>query len=583
MTNLKRFLLTLLAVSTLTVAVGQTRDDYKTSKEYTALRDSMHKAFNNADSAKFYPAIKRLENYLLQQDDLHAYYTQRCNEIVFQLNRQNIFEAYKLAKNLSMELTERKLDSEMYMAINMMGHIYNYTGNKETAKECFWEVIHRMEKEGYTESQTPIYMNLVNILMDENPEEALRLIDKALSIAREISPAREFDIETRRTLAYYQLGDMPKFLEGYKRYKEGTDSGLTSVHGRSLEIYYLTSQGKTDEAVRLAKQSVNDPFETMAEIYAKAGRWEEAYEALGKGTAESDSINSIILSSSMQGIQEELQVYEAERQAQRTKFYAISAIALLLLLLVLALAYIVRSRRSHLEEMQKAYDRILESDRMKTAFVQNVSHEVRTPLNIISGFAQIIADPEYEINQEERKHIAEAVKHNTHLITTMIDEVLEISDSEMTEKPQLSPIHCNNLTRQVISDFCYEIGKEEDIFRFQTALSDDFTINGQEKTIKRVIAPLLDNAVKNNPDDKQIDVKAAAEGGHLTVTIQDYGPGIPASEAEHIFERFVKLNNFKEGLGLGLTFSRTMARRLGGDVTLDTSYAGPGARFKVII
>jgi signal transduction histidine kinase len=212
---------------------------------------------------------------------------------------------------------------------------------------------------------------------------------------------------------------------------------LTSVHGRSLEIYYLTSQGKTDEAVRLAKQSVNDPFETMAEIYAKAGRWEEAYEALGKGTAESDSINSIILSSSMQGIQEELQVYEAERQAQRTKFYAISAIALLLLLLVLALAYIVRSRRSHLEEMQKAYDRILESDRMKTAFVQNVSHEVRTPLNIISGFAQIIADPEYEINQEERKHIAEAVKHNTHLITTMIDEVLEISDSEMTEKPQL--------------------------------------------------------------------------------------------------------------------------------------------------
>ena len=59
--------------------------------------------------------------------------------------------------------------------------------------------------------------------------------------------------------------------------------------------------------------------------------------------------------------------------------------------------------------------------------------------------------------------------------------------------------------------------------------------------------------------------------------------GIPASEAEHVFERFVKLDSFKEGLGLGLTFGRTMARRMGGDVVLDTTFAGPGARFKVTL
>ena len=136
------------------------------------MRDSVHHAFNDADSARFYTSVKKLEAYLLKQKDLHAYYTQRCNEIVFELNRQNIYEAYKLSCDMSRELTERKLDKEMYMAINMMGHIYNFSGNKESAKKCFWEVIRRMEQEGYSESLPPIYMNLVNIIIEDDPDEA---------------------------------------------------------------------------------------------------------------------------------------------------------------------------------------------------------------------------------------------------------------------------------------------------------------------------------------------------------------------------------------------------------------------------
>ncbi len=316
-------------------------DAYKETKEYQSLRDSMHRAFNDADSTRFFRSVKALQDYLLQQEDLHAYYTQRCNEIVFQLNRERIFEAYKLATQLSKELTERKLDKEMYMAINMMGHIYRYCGNKESAKRCFWEVIHRMEKEGYTESMPPIYMNLVNIYMEEDPPQALQLIDKAAEIAGKTSPERVFDIETRRSLAYYVLGDIPRFLQGYKAYKEGEAKGMSSVHGHTMEIYYLASQGRTDEAVSMAAESAENPFETQADILSKAGRWEEAYKSLQKGAAESDSINSVILSYSMQDIQNELSLYDMKREAGRRWFYALAAIVCLLLLLVGALFYIV--------------------------------------------------------------------------------------------------------------------------------------------------------------------------------------------------------------------------------------------------
>ena len=91
----------ILLILALLTGLGtiQAAGDYKTSAEYLALRDSMRRAFNDGDSTRFFPALERLQDYLLEQNDLHAYYTQRCNEIVFLMNEKHIFEAYKLARN----------------------------------------------------------------------------------------------------------------------------------------------------------------------------------------------------------------------------------------------------------------------------------------------------------------------------------------------------------------------------------------------------------------------------------------------------------------------------------------------------
>ena len=583
-TTIHRTLFVAVVALTLAVmpAVAAT-DDYKQTPEYLALRDSVHHAFNDGDSARFFSGIVRLEDYLLRQNDLHAYYTQRCNEIVFQLNRERVIEAYKLATRLSKELTERKLDKEMYMAVNMMGHIYRYSGNKESAKRCFWDVIRRMEKAGYTESLPPIYMNLVNILMDEDPQEAMRLINKAAEISRETSPERAFDIETRRTLAYYLMGDTQRFIDGYQAYREGVAQGLSSVHGRKLEVYYLASQGRTDEAARLAAESADDPYETQADIYSRAGRWQEAFEALKKGAAETDSINSVILSNSMQGIQEDLHNYEKERRQARRMLLALTAIACLLLMLVVALVYIVYSRRRNQRQLQRAYQHALESDNMKTAFMQMVSHEVRTPLNVISGFAQVIADPDYDVTPDERRHIAATMTHNTYRITTMINEMLEMSVQETSSVGGKQTIRVNDTLRQLLADYRRLLTGSEAPIEFASTLSDEFTFEVYDKPLGRILQPLLGNALKYAPQGTPVIVRAAADAQHLIISVEDRGPGVPAHEAEHIFERFVKLDSFKEGLGLGLTYSRTLVRRIGGDVRLDTSYAGPGARFEVVL
>lgn len=558
-------------------------DDYKETPEHLTLRDSMLHAFNDGDSARFFRHVKNLQNYLLEKNDLHAYYTQRCNEIVFLLNQQSVIEAYKLATTLSQELLQRKLDKEMYMAYNMMGHIYNYSGNLENAKECFWEVIHRLEKSGYQESMPPIYMNLVNVEMSlNNTDEAMKLIDKAAEIAD--SPQRLFDIETRRTLLYYSLGDMKKFNEGYLAYKEGKAKGLSSVHGRELEVYYTAGQGRIDEAINMALKDLTptEGYEAIIKIYERAGLWQKAYEYLKLEDKASDSINTIILSNSMQGIQNEMKVHEAARKASRYFIFGLLATIVLLILLLLAMSYIYNSRRRHMKQLERAYQHALESDKMKAAFIQNISHEIRTPLNIINGYAQVLSSPDFDLSASERKDIAQTMMKNTNDITSLVNETLELSSTEtgvIAEKKDKVQLH------RLIGDEMHKFQKytgNKLQMNYHSSLASDYELMTSEVLLRRIINTLIDNAIKNTPEGS-ITVSTSVANKVLTINIEDTGTGIPEGEEEHIFERFVKLDDFKKGLGLGLPLCRALCRRLEGNVVLDKSYQGPGARFVVTL
>ena len=557
--------------------------DYTNDKTYKALYDAMHHAFNDGDSAKFFPAVQALQQYLFDKNDLHGYYTQRCNEIVFQMNQQRIYEAYKLARELSKELREKKVDKEMYMAMNMLGHINRYCGNKEEAKDNWREVLRLMQEHGYYSSMPPIYMNIVNVALDDSPEEADSLLEIAKQISLKHCPERVFDIETRRTLSYYYRGDFDRFLKGYEEYKKGVAEGQSSVHGRSIEVYHEALLGHTDEAIKLAREELGDEgLDAITIIYEKAGRWEEAFHALKEQTATSDSIDNVVLTNSMMGIRDEMMIYEAERDVARSRFYMMSAVIILLALLTIALFYITQTRRRHLKELRKAYDQALESDKMKTAFIQNISHEVRTPLNIIGGFSQVIANPDIDPGIEERREIARMTQKNARLITTLIDEMLLVSLNESTEGAKKeNQIEINNLMRGVMKEAESNLSSKTKI-QYDTTLADDFTILTNEYMLKIIVNALVDNAAKNTPKGTIVLRATKPSDDELDLIVEDTGCGIPAAEAEHIFERFVKLDTFKQGIGLGLPLCRMLIEKLGGTVRLDTTYT-QGARFVVTL
>ena len=290
----------------------------------------------------------------------------------------------------------------------------------------------------------------------------------------------------------------------------------------------------------------------------------------------------MVLTNSMMGIRDEMMIYEAERDVARSRFYMMSAVIILLALLTIALFYITQTRRRHLKELRKAYDQALESDKMKTAFIQNISHEVRTPLNIIGGFSQVIANPDIDPGIEERREIARMTQKNARLITTLIDEMLLVSLNESTEGAKKeNQIEINNLMRGVMKEAESNLSSKTKI-QYDTTLADDFTILTNEYMLKIIVNALVDNAAKNTPKGTIVLRATKPSDDELDLIVEDTGCGIPAAEAEHIFERFVKLDTFKQGIGLGLPLCRMLIEKLGGTVRLDTSYT-QGARFIVTL
>lgn len=234
-------------------------------------------------------------------------------------------------------------------------------------------------------------------------------------------------------------------------------------------------------------------------------------------------------------------------------------------------------------ELKMARERAEESERMKTLFMQNMSHEIRTPLNSIVGFSELLSTPGLELENEEREEYSKLIKHNSALLTTLINDVLDLSSLESgkyTLHPTLTRI--NELCKQSISTVLHRVPHGVKLY-FTTELADDFTLNVDADRLQQVIVNYLTNAEKHTEQGEiHLHASLTENPNRLTFSVTDTGCGIPIKDQEHLFERFNKLNNFKQGTGLGLNICRLIAQRMNGEAKIDPSYTH-GARFLFII
>ena len=249
--------------------------------------------------------------------------------------------------------------------------------------------------------------------------------------------------------------------------------------------------------------------------------------------------------------------------------------------------YISQQTKERNEELEKATRLVEEADKQKTAFIQNVSHQIRTPLNIIMGFAQVIRETltpsdgnaiREALQEEEKKSITDMMTHNAkHLrrMLFMLFDSSEIGLSEETNALKEDHIPCNEVAQMAISDTARYFPDLH--IRFKTNVPDDLSIHTSRLYLKRSLREILYNAAKYS-DGQHVRMEVKREGDKVCFIIEDTGKGITEADRENIFKFFTKVDDLSEGLGLGLPLAKRHAQMLNGDLKLDADYH-EGCRF----
>ena len=253
------------------------------------------------------------------------------------------------------------------------------------------------------------------------------------------------------------------------------------------------------------------------------------------------------------------------------------------LLLILLGGFVFFIMTKSMRSLRKARNMAENANNLKTAFIQNMSHEVRTPLNSIIGFSQLLCLPDDSVTEEEKSEYLSYVMNNSQLLTVMVNDMLGIAEMEngnyVTHK---APTNLNEMARQAIKAVEYRVPPGVEIVRV-FSLEEDARYITDGMRVQQILINFLTNACKHTTSGKIVFGSSLMENpGYITFYVADTGPGVPADKAESIFDRFVKLDSHKQGAGLGLSICRMVAKNLDGKVWLDTSYT-EGARFILAI
>ena len=234
---------------------------------------------------------------------------------------------------------------------------------------------------------------------------------------------------------------------------------------------------------------------------------------------------------------------------------------------------VITSRKQLEQELRSARDRAEESNRLKSAFLANMSHEIRTPLNAIVGFSGILAQTE---TQQEKQEYISIIENNNTLLLQLIGDILDLSKIEAgTLEFVVSDFELNELMHEKGNTVGMKAAEGVE-FIFEPGL-EHCPIRTDSNRLSQVIINLLTNAAKFT---QQGSIRYGYElrGRQLYFYVTDTGCGISSEDQEHIFDRFVKLNSFKQGTGLGLSICKTIVERLGGKIGVK-SEAGKGSTF----
>lgn len=550
------------------------------------------------DSAKLvYKACTDFLHHAREDGDIEAANSSWVCGIMYNLGRMNIHDAYHITQVMKADIDNSKYpEIGKYFISNMLGHVYNTCGNIPGAEEEFLKSIEQIKGTALERDGLPfVYIALAHVHLNNDLDRTLHWLDIAEMYLEKDKDSWNYyralaDVHAIRAIVRFKQKDFDAFRASIGKMNDADaknqmpQGDLFAPYARAYE---LLLDGKTKEALAASNklQNLKEQYLLQCDIYRYIGDNDKAFLIQRALMHKRDSITGVMIAENMIQQEEEMQlVLSKEKTARMMNYVLVGIVALAILFIIMLHRNIFLRRRYNRqlkaknEELKSAYKQVAAADEMKTEFIRSVSHEIRTPLNIINGFSQVLTDKEADLGDEERSEVADTISHSTRQITSLVNKMLALANENTKDlASQMEKTDGLEICRKALAEMP-SVNPEKITVTLDDQTGGNALLYTHGDSLLQMLGNILENSVKFTEQGHiLLKVRKEKREGRkmMLFTVEDTGCGIPADKIDTIFERFTKVDEFKEGLGIGLAYCRETTQKLGGTLRLvDTSEKG---------
>ena len=566
----------------------------KDTAEHLRLQTLMWDACRQDSPKVVYQACTDFLHHAREDGDLGAANSSWMCGIMFNLGRMNIHDAYHITQVMKQDMEEsRNPESGKYIISNMMGHVYNTCGNIPGAEEEFLKSMKQIKGTPYERDGLPfIYIALAHVHLNNDLDRTQHWLNEGEKYLKANQNSWNYyralaSVYAIKAIVNFKQKDYTTFRKNLDKMNEMVRKNKVSqsdVFVPYARMYELVLDGKTEQALAASDslRNLKEQYLLQCDIYRYIGDNDKAFLIQRELMHKRDSITGIMIAENIDTHEKEISLLmEQQKMSRRMNLILVYTVFLAFCVIVLMARNILIRRRSRKRlmakniELEEANRRVTAADRMKSDFIRSVSHEIRTPLNIINGFTQVLTNEKNTFLPEERHKIAETVNTSTRQITSLVNKMLALAnDSTRDLLKEVEDTDAHAVCQEAL-DTMPPVDQERIKVEFEDLTNNHGTmIRTNSDSLLQILENMLENSAKCT-EKGHIKLTLRNDGRMMWFTVEDTGCGIPEDKISTIFDRFVKVDEFKQGLGLGLAYCHETAEKLGGELKLDhTSEAG---------